>query len=265
MIVPVPEETWVSPKQGRGGWKRIIGISLAAGLVTLSVVLYLLYSRDDKPSGAQDSQPVASSSPRQSPSPVPSENANEQDALDNQRVAGPAELAARAKLAQKNIPYNEEAFTRVVESGDTGAVELFLAAGMSPAVKDMTGRTPLINAASRGRDHISRQLLSKGADVNARDSTGSTALMEAARNDHRDVVKVLLENGADVNLTDNNGQTALLRAAAQGRSEIVRMLLNKGAQISIKDKDGRDALTWAEINDQGDVIDLLKKAGAVRP
>ena len=265
IIVPVPEETWVARKQGGDRRKWMAGAILIAGLFAFSAALYLLFSGDDTNRRTQTNRPVVRSTPQPTPSPTPTENANQQANVNSTPEAGPDELAARAKLAQKNMPYSEPAFTRVVENGDTDAVDLYLAAGMRPDVRDANGRTMLINAASRGSNNISRKLLSKGADVNARDGDGSTALMESARNDHKETTKVLLEHGADVNLTDNNGQTALIRAAAQGRAGIVRLLINKGARIDVKDRDGRDALTWAEINNKSDVIDLLKKAGAARP
>lgn len=268
VIVPVPEETWVAPKRDKGARKWIAGLSALAALITLAVALYLLTSGNNKTERAQTNRPVVRSSPRPSPSLTPDANSNLPSNInspDGQPVVGPAELAAREKLSEKNIPYSEEAFTREVEKGETGTVELFLNAGMSPNVKDAAGRPILVSAASRGSDNISRKLLSKGADVNARDNNGTTALMEAAQNDHTETTGVLLENGADVDLIDNRGQTALLRAAARGRSKIVRLLINKGARIDIKDKDGRDALMWAEINNQSDVVDLLKKAGAARP
>jgi serine/threonine protein kinase len=270
VTVPLSEETWVA--QRRGGRKWIVLLGLFIALVLLSAGLYLLYPGKDNQRRAQNNQPSVSNSPRPAPSPTPAENINQQadfNALaensNGRPVAGPAELAARAKLADKKIPYSEDAFSSVVEDGDSGAVDLFLAAGMRPDVTDAAGRTALINAASRGHDQISRKLLSKGADVNARDRGGSTALMEAARGDHKETTKVLLEGGADVNLKDDDGQTALMRAAARGHTEVVRMLLNLGAKTDVRDKLGRDALTWAEINDKREVVDLLRKAGAARP
>ncbi|HEX8144052.1 MAG TPA: ankyrin repeat domain-containing protein [Pyrinomonadaceae bacterium] len=263
VVVPVPEETWAHRKRGGSGRKRLVAASLIVGLIIFSAALYLLFYGDDRNSRTQTREPTRSGSP--TPTLTPHENANRQAEVNNSPVPGPDELAARAKLARKNIPYSEAAFTRVVEEGDTDAVDLFLAAGMNPDVKDAKGRTALIKAASRGSDHISRQLLSKGSSVNARDNNGATALMESAWGDHRETTRVLLENGADVNMADNKGRTALLRAAAQGHSQIVRMLINQGARIDAKDSDGRDALTWAEINNRSDVITLLKKAGAARP
>jgi hypothetical protein len=265
VVVPVPEETWVARKLGRNRRKWVVGAVLIAGLVTLTSALYFLFSGNDQNRRTQTTQPVVKSSPHPTPSPSPIENNNQQTGINGTPPVGPDQLAARAKLARKNIPYSEAAFTRVVEEGDTGAVDLFLAAGMSPDVKDSAGRTALISAASRGSNNISQRLLSKGADVNARDGGGATALMESASRGHKETTKVLLEKGADVNLIDNSGRTALIRAAAQGHSEMVRVLINKGARMDVKDRDGRDALTWAEINNKSDVIDLLKKAGAARP
>ena len=272
VVVPLPEETQVAQRRGGSGTKWVVALGIFIAFAVLSAGLYLLFFGQDTRRGARNNQPSARSSPRPAPSLTPAENMNEQENVnaaaensDGQQAAGPAELAARAKLAEKNIPYTEGAFAGAVEDGDTGAVDLFLAAGMRPDVTDASGRTPLINAASRGHDQITRKLLSRGADVNARDRNGSTALMEAAQGDHRETARALLEGGADVNALDGDGQTALVRAAARGHAEMVRLLLNRGARAEIRDKFGRDALTWAEINGKGDVVDLLRKAGATRP
>lgn len=264
VVIPLPEETRVAGKSGGGGRRGIIVAALLAGLVILSAALYLLFLRGTTNRPARTDRPVAVNSPRPSPSPTPAENVNRESNVNVPAEPGAEELAARAQLEQKKIPYTEEAFTRAVEDGDTGAVELFLAAGMNTEVKDAAGRTVLIKAALRGSNNISSKLLGKGADVNARDEKGATALMGSAEGDHRETTQVLLENGADVDLTDNDGRTALIRAAARGHSEVVRMLINKGARIDLKDKDGRDALTWAEINNRSDVTELLEKAGAAR-
>jgi serine/threonine protein kinase len=266
IIVPLPEETHIVQRQGGRGrrWKWIVALTLAVGLVALSSVFYLFYKGTGQQRRTPTPTPTVRSSPRPTPSPTPTpmENANEQTNSNSQEVVGPAELEARSRLARKNIPFTEDAFTKVAEKGDTDAVDLFLAAGMSPDARDSQGKTALINAASGGSDEISRKLLSKGADPNARDNTGSTALMEAAGNDHKKTTGVLLENNSDVNLADNDGRTALIRAAARGHSEMVRILLNKDARVDLKDRQGRDALMWAEINDHSDVADLLRKAGA---
>ncbi|HEX8748586.1 MAG TPA: ankyrin repeat domain-containing protein, partial [Pyrinomonadaceae bacterium] len=263
IVVPMTEETFVAQKQSRSGRKSMIGAVLIAGLGILSISLYLLFAGGGTPRRAPSNQPVAENGTRPTPGSSPIDNSNQQD--DAPSAVSPDEMKARSRLAEKNIPYTDTAFIRAVAEGDTDVVELFLAAGMQPDVKDAAGRTALINAASRGSNNISEKLLRKGANVNAQDNSGSTALMQSALGGHSDTARVLLESRADVNLRDNRGQTALIHAAAQGRTEIVRMLLNKGARLEIKDDEGRDALAWAENNDHSDVIKLLKKAGAGRP
>ncbi|HYY92997.1 MAG TPA: protein kinase, partial [Pyrinomonadaceae bacterium] len=182
VVVSLPEETFVAQRRGKRRWLAVLGVVFVLAL--LSAGLYFLLPGRETQRRAPNNQPVVRSSPR----PTPSENINQQANVnangnvnlnanafaspsnsDRQPSAGPAELAARAKLADKEIPYTEDAFASAVEAGDTGAVDLFLAAGMRPDAADSAGRTPLLNAAAKGHDQISRKLLGRGADVNARD------------------------------------------------------------------------------------------------
>lgn len=261
VVVPLPEETLVVRRRGGRGRAWLLGLGLLAGFITVSAALYFF-----SPGAGSGRRAQTSPTPRtvSTPTPTPAPTVDAQANLAAP-PPGPAELAARERLAERNIAFSEESFGRVVEDGDTSAVDLFLAAGMSPDAKDAAGRTALIRAASRGSNHISRKLLMGGADPNARDASGATALMEAAERDHRETTEVLLAGRADVNLRDNEGRTALLRAAAQGHSHVVRMLLERGARTDFRDRQGRNALAWAERNDRSDVVELLRKAGAARP
>jgi uncharacterized protein len=271
VIVPLPEETWVAgeqkkQKRGTGLWKWVAALSGVIILASLAIILYYLTSDNGNRARTQNNRAVAKATPRTSPSPTPTANANLSNNTNtdnlNSQPASPEQMAAREKLARKNIPYDEGAFADSVKQGDPETVQLFLDAGMSPDVKDSGGRPLIVSAASDGSDNISRKLLARRADINARDAGGSTALMYAAENDHKGTIKVLLENNTvDLDATDNRGQTALMRAAVKGRSEVVRMLINRGARTDIKDNTGRDALTWAETNNQSDVVEVLKKAG----
>lgn len=265
VVVPVPEETWVAKRHESGTKWWAVGAVLLVGLVSLSALLYLYSSGGQTGVVTQTNRPVAGVSPLPTPSLTPPENTNLQPEVVSTPIAGPDQLAAREGLARKNIPFNEAAFARAVDGGDTAAVDLFLAAGMSPDVRDGSGGTALMGAAARGRDDISRKLLRGGADVNARDSEGASALMQSAAGGHQETTDVLLAAGADVNLRDNTGQTALMRAAARGHADLVRKLLRRGARLDLRDRGGRDALAWAEENDRSDVADLLRKARAARP
>ncbi len=61
---------------------------------------------------------------------------------------------------------------------------------------DYYGRTALIETAVKGHAHITRCLVSFGADVNISDKTGrNTALIEAIKNNHLDIAIYLLRTG----------------------------------------------------------------------
>ncbi len=107
------------------------------------------------------------------------------------------------------IPYSESAFGSAAVDGNTEAVKLFLAAGMSPDTGFLDG-TVLIFAAERGHTETVRILLDRGAKVNAKTSSGKqTALMKAAENGHTRIVKMLLDKGADPKVVDRYGHTAI--------------------------------------------------------
>jgi hypothetical protein len=134
--------------------------------------------------------------------------------------------AARRELERLGIPDSKDAFLDQVRKGNTVAVALFLATGMSPNMRWgwESSDSVLIMAASGGHTDVVRLLLAKGADVNAKKYRGQTALMEAAENGHTDIVKILLDKGADVNVRDGYGHTAISRAASGGHHDIMRLL-----------------------------------------
>jgi ankyrin repeat protein len=134
----------------------------------------------------------------------------------------------RDELAARNIPFTVEAFLRSAETGDLTAVNLFLAAGMDPNVKDRYGGTALRYAAAKGHLAVVQALLDKGADVNVQDTDGFTPLRYAVYNGHTEVVRALLDKGADVNVADKWGWTPLM-IAPRGNLDIVHLLRAAGA------------------------------------
>ncbi|MEJ7616353.1 MAG: protein kinase [Pyrinomonadaceae bacterium] len=169
---------------------------------------------------------------------------------------------ARRQLLERNLPFTEAAFYRVVENGEPELVRLYLAAEINPNAADARGRTALRLAAENGRDHIAQELLAGGADVNSTDARRTTALMAAAARGHTDTSRVLVERGADLDALDEVNQTALLKAAKEGHEEIVSLLINKGAEVNLRDASDRSARQWAEINRHQEIADLLRRAGA---
>ncbi|MFN2599336.1 MAG: ankyrin repeat domain-containing protein [Pyrinomonadaceae bacterium] len=123
---------------------------------------------------------------------------------------------ARQELALRGIPYDAQHFVSSASEGDVWAVKLFLAAGMSPDVKDEHGATPLVAAMQLKRDDVARALLQKSQNVNLRDRDGMTPLTRAVERGESDLVALLLARGADANLADKDGWTPLMYAARTG-------------------------------------------------
>ena len=202
---------------------------------------------------------------------------------------------ARAQLAQLGIPYQQEAFIKSAEAGDTPTVLAFVTAGMSPNVTDArgwdalmmaafndhpttvqalleqgadsqvsnkTGGTPLMMAAMHGSTDIVNVLIERSAAVNTKDAKGWTAAMYAAWNGHTSTVRALAKHGADLNTTDRDGWNALMYAVWKGQTDTVRTLLNSGAHVGAKNAQGNSALTLAQRRGSAKIVELLKQAGA---
>jgi len=119
--------------------------------------------------------------------------------------------AASKKLENRNIPWGADEFIDRARQGDTGVVELFLAAGMDPNVKDKDGRTALMWAAANGYPTIVRALLAAGADVKTKDKFGMTAIMKAAQIRY-----------VDLGTCRVNGDTPRCRPHRHPRNDLVR-------------------------------------------
>ena len=101
------------------------------------------------------------------------------------------------------------------------AVVTLLQAGASPnfvqQVGAFAGKTPLMWAASQGKNEVLRLLISAGAEVDFASQSGNfmgkSGLMWASSQGRVDAVTTLLEHGADVNAVDSDRMSALMWAA----------------------------------------------------
>ena len=90
--------------------------------------------------------------------------------------------------------------------------------------------TPLLLAAERYMDNITRLLLERGADPNVKNSKGKTTLhilLERKFYDDIDVLvilRLLLECGADVNVQDDDNTTPLHLASNHRRREVAQII-----------------------------------------
>jgi len=209
----------------------------------------------------------------------------------------PSPEDSKRGLKLRGYDYDEKSFLRAASTSDEVAVSTFVAAGMSPNVKEpSTGGSALISAATRGDLEMVNTLLQSGADVNQTDEKRFTALLRALQNDREEIANILvarpeldvnaqgegganalisfvarqrepavqdlLNRGANVNLPDSEGDTALNIAVQRGNIKIVELLLSKGADPNIKNKLGGTPLMWAGVFGRKEIAQILLDKGA---
>ncbi|MBN2874135.1 MAG: ankyrin repeat domain-containing protein [Spirochaetales bacterium] len=159
-----------------------------------------------------------------------------------------ARRSAKAMLLELGISWHAESFAQCVREGDTKAVELFVASGFPPELRDKTG-VPMLCLAARCRHRsIVELLLSLGADIDAQsDDRGYTPLMDAAQQGDMAMLDYLLGKGAQTNVRSKDGQTALILAVGRNDEEMVSRLLEYGADPDIADKLGLSARKYASL------------------
>jgi len=153
-------------------------------------------------------------------------------------------------------------------NGHTDTVEVILAAGADPDIRDHQGKTALYWAVSQGFLGTVKALLSHDADPDIKDEIGTTPLMVASKSGYMKMVELLLEKGAEINAVEGvdlafgtgaskAGTTALIYASRGGHAEIVRLLLTKGADAGLTTSTGESALRAAKSNGHADVVKIL--------
>jgi ankyrin repeat protein len=95
-----------------------------------------------------------------------------------------------------------------VLSGNLEAVKQHIAAQTNINEKDaMSGSTPLISAASFGKNEIAKALIDANADLTIKNNDGSTALHAAAFFCRVEIVQMLIDAKADKTIRNNFGAT----------------------------------------------------------
>lgn len=108
--------------------------------------------------------------------------------------------------------------------GDFKYIEILIKFGANVAVADDSGGTPLMFAASSGCSKCLTLLLNAGSDARTRDSYSSDALYYACR--HQSTlppVIILLKSGATLNSQNKNGHTALIGAAIRNNLKMANI------------------------------------------
>lgn len=144
--------------------------------------------------------------------------------------------------------------------------------GVSPDVRDQTGRTALSWVASydwsQSADPTVPErfldfLLARGANPNLGDHFGQSPLHWASKlGDHR-MVDLLLRKDVFPDLPDSRGRTPLSRAAERGHARVAEILLAlSNAEPDSKDVKGRTPLSWAAENWHREMVTILLDRGA---
>jgi ankyrin repeat protein len=156
-----------------------------------------------------------------------------------------------------STPLHEAAFR-----GQSSIARLLLADGASINTKGSFGDTPLFASAFMGYVGTVELLLKNGAKVDIKNDNGETPLYVAAEYGHKRIVELLLASKADVNAKSNNGSTPVLAAAASGDVKTVQLLIVSNAEINVTNDMGQTPLYMAAGNGNKDVAELLRQHGA---
>ena len=106
---------------------------------------------------------------------------------------------------------------------------------------ELSGKTALMAASSRGNSHLVQTLIKRGATVNLKHYSGETALMFAADSGDKSTIEALLRAGADVNATvvsPHAGEltplTITINTDHPQRLEVAKILLAAKAEVNPK-------------------------------
>lgn len=151
-----------------------------------------------------------------------------QNLLNSGAYPNAVDQTGRAPLHYAALRGNEKIILLLIEAGaniDQGIVEF------SDVGPEMTGYTPLDQAAWHERYNIVEKLILYGADIDVSDSLGNTLLMRAIQFGHNLLAEKLIQLGADINAVNFTGRTALHIAVEQTNRAMTKLLTERGTNI----------------------------------
>jgi ankyrin repeat protein len=131
-------------------------------------------------------------------------------------------------------------------------------------LKTIYGTTPLMLAASRGKDDVINLLLSSGANINEVDNEGAPALNYSVTANKVSSAGLLILSGIDMDSRRPDGITALMLAIQQSSPEMVHTLTTTRQAINGKAEDGWTALYFAVRRQDPSILSLLLRQGACK-
>lgn len=196
-------------------------------------------------------------------------------------LAGSGKVAEIRSMLDQGVDPNARTSTgsitalhRAVEQNQLDVIQLLIERGADINAETSDGTTPLVLAATMGRESVIRLLHAHGAALDHRTQSGSTALSLVAHSVpiSPNIVRLLMELGANPNIPDNSGRTPLHWVAQDANVELVSLFISN-PKILLSEIDdlgwtplyyARERSKWFAKNPQDTTatIELLKKAGA---
>ena len=126
------------------------------------------------------------------------------------------------------------------------------------------GRTPLMHAASKGRDAMVQLLLARGSNINAQDTWGRTALFHAVHNSHEATALLILDHKTHTISEgfDDSSNPVLTLAIMEDMVDVADKLVQLGADLEQTDESGMTPLHNAAHWRSYGALELLVRAGA---
>jgi ankyrin repeat protein len=137
--------------------------------------------------------------------------------------------------------------------GNLEAIEVLLAAGLDPTIKDKNGL--------RAADYMKKSMKSAAPIMAANYQDMNKALIDFTGLGSLEAVEYALQKGAKIDFKDDvtiEGDTALMIAIKSQDLPMVSFLLNQGASLSIKNKRGKSPRDLALMTGNSQLIAILK-------
>jgi len=156
-----------------------------------------------------------------------------------------------------------------LESGEDGIAKSLVEHQANINQMNTLGESILHLSILRADTKSSMFLLNAGAQVNlptVNERSGPLHLLASSESDLSEVTKEIISKGADLNLQNIDGETALCVAVKTGNKLVFNLLLEKKANLELANTSGKTVLWFALQNDRGNLEDSfaskLIEAGA---
>ena len=143
------------------------------------------------------------------------------------------------------------------KEGDVTEMKSTLPRWFSVDSRNTTGRTPLMNAASKGNVQAVKSMIKRGADPSLTDCKGWNMLHFAAEGGDTDIISLIHTHLPNIESKTCEGETPLMAAASCGKLHAVKWFLEKGATVACEDKIGWNTLHLAAEGGDTDIISLI--------